>query len=227
MAREASCASRAALANHPQVAERREQADGGDEKNHAGWNAGEHVAGLLPDNHTVGVRDRCQRKREDHECDVEASSADDRFAFVRRDHGGGNAGCDHRPREHHAAPLVEASSLGDGEGDAPRYERDKGSTEVANQHQPHYPGRRRDVEMLHIEDPFAATPWKRVPVKLSTRSCFERQRIQIPVQKSLNSPSLILESSWLKLPAWTRTSTSSSRTSGSGISARRTALLVL
>src|SRR5438445_11759823 len=44
---------------------------------------------------------------------------------------------------------------------------------------------------------------------------------------SLNSPSLILESSWFKLAAWTRTSTSSSRTSGSGISPRRTALLLL
>src|SRR2546429_6346932 len=44
---------------------------------------------------------------------------------------------------------------------------------------------------------------------------------------SLNSPSLILESSWFKLAAWTWTSTSSSRTSGSGISPRRTALLLL
>src|SRR5216117_2707646 len=44
---------------------------------------------------------------------------------------------------------------------------------------------------------------------------------------SLNSPSLILESSWFKLAAWTWTSTSSSRTSGSGISPRRTALVRL
>src|SRR5439155_16238642 len=44
---------------------------------------------------------------------------------------------------------------------------------------------------------------------------------------SLNSPSLILESSWFKLAAWTWTSTSSSLTSGSGISPRRTALLLL
>src|SRR6266849_798224 len=44
---------------------------------------------------------------------------------------------------------------------------------------------------------------------------------------NLNSPSLIFESRWFKLAAWTWTSTSSSRTSGSGISPRRTALFFL
>src|SRR3989449_9026025 len=74
MAREASSASQTARANHPEVAERREQADGSDEQNHSGWNAGEPVAGLLPDNHTVSVTDGCEGEREDHERDVEASS---------------------------------------------------------------------------------------------------------------------------------------------------------
>src|SRR5713101_10145893 len=53
-----------------------------------------------------------------------------------------------------AAPLVEASSLGDRERDGPRHERDKGSTEVANKTQQNDPGRGGDRKMRHLGTPY-------------------------------------------------------------------------
>src|SRR5437762_12440967 len=173
MAREASSASQTARTNHAEVAERREQADRSDEKNHCGWSAGDHMAGLLPDHHSASVIGRWQRAGEDHERDVEAASGaaqrfnrgcrreheiasegatGGRFTFVHRDRGGEKAGCDHPAGEHQAAPLVETSSLGDGEGDGPRHERDKSGAEVGNEHEPYDPGRRPDREMLSKEE---------------------------------------------------------------------------
>src|SRR2546429_6592 len=101
MARETSSASQTARTDHPEVAERCEQADRSDEKNHCGWSAGDHVAGLLPDDHSASVIGRCQR--------------------------------------------------------------DKSGAEVANQHEPYDPGRRRDGDMLHMVTCFISkaspSPW--------------------------------------------------------------------